>query len=300
MSLLIVPVVLFALGSPPENQVFRQLTAEGVPVDLKGSGHIRLEKPTMADGLDAAAQGRVIAAVAGANRRVEDLLHDAVVAPFVMKIDDIPAADGGDLFRRVDVWYVAYGKLDALFTEESFAEMVEFASGQQKSRLPVSHGVVSEDRLRKLGIAIAGTADRKEQYCYGAFDLFDRVLLRSTRRVVATRGHESIVVASLVDPRFNGDAQHPNQWQPVQVDAQRAFKLGPPKPYVSSGSYCKITRLAAPPAALFIEGHHLFAEPQAWFGGKNLMRAKLPLAVQDSVRKLRRQLRADSAAPPEK
>ncbi|MCS7305572.1 MAG: hypothetical protein NZ602_10755, partial [Thermoguttaceae bacterium] len=50
--------------------------------------------------------------------------------------------------------------------------------------------------------------------------------------------------------------------------------------------------LRQPGGALFIEHHHLFAEPNQWFGGKNFLRSKLPLAIQETVRKLRWQLRS--------
>jgi hypothetical protein len=292
MNCLTSSLLLFALGVPPENPVLLQLVEQGVPGGGKESSHFKLALPTIADGLDAVTQRRVIEEVAGPNRSVEDLLHNAIVAPFVLKIEDLPATPGGDPWCRVDVWYVAYGKFDALFTSESFAGLVELASGEKKSALPVTQGVINEEQLRKLGISITDTADRKEQYCFGTLDLFDRVLLSATRRVVATRQTDSILVAAIIDPRFTADPQHPNQWRPVHMDAQRDFKLGPPQPYVSAGSYTKITRLAEPAGALFMEHHQLFAEPEAWFGGKNLMRSKLPLAVQDSVRKLRRQLRA--------
>jgi hypothetical protein len=52
----------------------------------------------------------------------------------------------------------------------------------------------------------------------------------------------------------------------------------------------KITRLAEPAGSLFVEYHVAFAEPQGWFQGANLLRSKLPIAAQDSVRKFRRTL----------
>ena len=56
-----------------------------------------------------------------------------------------------------------------------------------------------------------------------------------------------------------------------------------------AGMYFKITKLAAPEGALFIEQHVMFAEPAGWFGGANLLRSKLPIAVQDNVRTMRRE-----------
>jgi len=51
----------------------------------------------------------------------------------------------------------------------------------------------------------------------------------------------------------------------------------------------KVTKLAEPAGALFVEQHLIFAEPVDWFDGANLLRSKLPLVVQDRVRSIRRQ-----------
>lgn len=292
MTTLILPLLLTILTAPPENPAYSQLIEQGVPADLAGKTRVKLPPPSMADGLDAAAQRRMIEEVAGPNRRLDLLLRNTVVAPLILKIDDLPAVEGSDPLRRVDVWYVAYGKLEQFFEEELFAGLVELASGEKKSRLPVTRGVLKEEQLRQRSIQIADAPDRKERYCYGTFDLFDRVLLSTTRRVVATRQAESVLVAAVIDPRFTDDAKYPNAWRAVEMDQQRNFKLGKPQPYVASGSYTKVTRLHDPAGALLIEHHYLFAEPTGWFKGTNQLRAKLPLAVQDSVRKLRQQLRA--------
>ena len=53
--------------------------------------------------------------------------------------------------------------------------------------------------------------------------------------------------------------------------------------------YFKITKLAEPAGALFVEQHIVFAEPTGWFDGNNLLRSKLPIAVQDNVRTMRKE-----------
>lgn len=292
MTLPFVPILLIALAAPPENAVLADLLDRGLPVDSDGKTRVKMAAPTMPDGLDAAAQRRVIEQVAGKDRRVEDLVRNAVVAPFVMKIEDLPSEAGADPLRRVDVWYVAYGKLDHFFSEEFFEGLVQMASSEKKSRYPLANGVLKPDELAQRGLKTADGPALKERYSYSTAALFDRVLLSATRRVVVTRQGESVLVAAVVDPRFAKDATHPNQWRPITVDDRGDFTLGEPRPYAASGSYSKITRLKEPAGALFIEHHQLFAEPAGWFGGKNFLRSKLPMAVQDTVRKLRFQLRA--------
>lgn len=294
MTLPFVPILLVALAAPPENAVFVELVERGLPVDAAGKVRVKLPAPSMADGLDAAAQRRVIEQVAGKERRVEDLVRRAVVAPFVMKIEDVPAEGAPEPVRRVDVWYVAYGRLDHFFEDEFFAGLVQVASSEKKGRYPVASGVLKPEELAQRGLKTADAEDLKERYSYSTVALFDRVLLSSVRRVMVTRGGESIVVAAAMDPRFAKDAEskYPNQWRSIAVDDRGDFTLGDPQAYAGSGSYIKITRLKEPAGALFIEHHQLFAEPNGWFGGKNFLRSKLPLAIQDTVRKLRFQLRA--------
>ena len=143
--------------------------------------------------------------------------------------------------------------------------------------------------MKQLGLASEDTPEQVQRYFYSTFGLFDRVLVSATRRVVITRNAESVLVAATVDPRFSRSAAHPNQWQSV-AEERDELKLGPPQVYESAGLYAKVTRLAAPPGALFIEYHHAFCEPKEWFGGSALLRSKIPMIAQDAVRKLRRRL----------
>lgn len=292
MSWLLLAVLTIPGQSGPENPVFQELVAKGLRADGQGNHFIRLPEPIMVDGLDAATQRQRIEKLAGPNRRIEDLLRNSVVAPFVLKIEDLPRAAGSDLFRRVDVGYVAYGPLEKFFSESFFEEMLHLAPSEKKTRLPLTSHLLAEEELRKRNISCADREGYKERYYFSTTALFDRVLLSATRRVVVTRQPNSVLVAAVIDPRFANDPEYPNRWQSITMDESGRFRLGPAQPYGASGTYTKITRLCEPAGALFIEHHQALAEPEGWFGGTHLLRSKLPLAVQDGVRKLRRQLRA--------
>jgi hypothetical protein len=261
-----------------------------------GKSFVKLPEPTMPDGLDAAAQRRVVEQAAGPRRRAEDLLRKSIVAPFVLQIRDVPAPNGEEPFRRVDVWYVAHGQLEAFFDEALFETLVDLAPAKRRSRLPVARGVLGAEELRRRGLQPTDSPALKERYCYSTIDLFDRVLVSTTRRVAVTIGPDSVLVAAVIDPRFTQDPQYPNLWRPLEIDERGRFTLGAPQPYVHSGSYTKITRFCDAPDALFLEHHYVFAEPRGWFGGRNLLRSKLPLAIQSGVRRLRRQLSSQAAS----
>jgi hypothetical protein len=288
-------LLAFLVGASPENSVLTQLIEQGVPV---GDGtFVKLPPPTLADDLDAAAQQAIVERIAAPHRRVADLARKSVVSPFVLKLGDVATSDPKRPFRTIDVWFIAYGRLERFSDEEFLKKLVETAESSKKSRLPFTKGVLKPEEMKQLGIYAEDTPDRMQRCFFSTFDLFERVVATVTRRVVVTRYPESAVVAAIVDPRFTRSPTHPNHWQSVSRDEHDQFKLGPPHPYESAGLYAKVTRLKEPAGALLIEYHHVFCEPEEWFSGSHLLRSKIPMVVQDAVRKLRRRLaEADSRA----
>lgn len=276
------------LGPVPENSVLAQLTGQGVPVG--NGGLVKLPSPTMPDALDSAAQQQILARVAAPNRRIADLARKSVVSPFVLKLGDVPTSDPKRPFRTIDLWFIAYGRLE-LFSQEDFLQkLVETAESSKKGRLPLEKGILKREEMKALNLFVEDTPDRLQRFFYSTFGLFDRVVVSATRRVVVTRCPESVTIAAIIDPRFTSSSSHPNRWQTVTRNDRDEFTFGPPQPYESAGLYAKVTRLAEPAGALWIEYHHAFCEPEAWFSGTALLRSKLPMVIQDGVRKLRRRL----------
>jgi len=293
--MLAVLIVSVALGASAENTIFVQLVDRGIPVE-PGGAVVKLPVPIMPDGLTAQGQRQTLERHA-TRYRPQDLLRNSIVAPFVLRIEDASIPETQQPLRRMDVWYVAYGALDACFDSAFLQHLVGLTAAAARADLPQATTVLDDAELGKRGLKIVNSSSRWERYCHVARVLLDRVYLRVTYHVMATRSEESIVVAAVIDRRFTDDADYPNQWQPVSRNMQGRFSLGPAEPYELSAAYVKITRLAEPAGALFVEHHQLFAEPVGWFGGKNLLRSKLPLAVQQSVRRFRRQLRTASEQP---
>ncbi len=287
MVLWIVVVGSLATHSP-DNPVLTQLVERGIPA---GNGQaVRLPRPTMPDGLDHAGQQEVLARVAAPNRRVADLVRKSVVSPFVLKLGDVAAPDSKQPFRTIDLWFIAHGRLELFSRQDFLQRLVETAETSKQGRLPFEKGILDRAEMKRLNLLVEDETDRLERYFHSTFGLFDRVLVRATRRVVVTRGPESVIVAAIIDPRFTKSPDHPNHWQAVEREERGEFQLGPAHDYESAGLYAKVTRLKEPEGALFIEYHHAFCEPEAWFRGTALLRSKLPMVVQDGVRKLRRRL----------
>jgi hypothetical protein len=144
--------------------------------------------------------------------------------------------------------------------------------------------------LAKRGIQVDERDDYRERYLAGSFALFDRVRLRGTVFTTETLNDESAMFAVMLDPRFSDDAEYPNLWQPVRRDETGKLTVGKAHTYQGAGSYMKATQLKEPADAILVEYHMVFEEPEGWFNGANLLRSKLPILVQDSVRKFRRKL----------
>jgi hypothetical protein len=274
----------WAVGAEPANEILNHLlTKDGLP----GAGDVVLPTPSMADGLDEAGQRAVIVAIADANRTPEALERKTVVAPLVLKVTDNDPADKLQTLRRVDFWFIAYGKLDTIANESFWKSVRNSGADRDDDDLSSSQtGILTADELRTRNI----TDPDDERHLTADLTLFNRVRVSGTMQAKQTRSNESVTLAAMIDPRFADDKEHPNRWWPLTRDEAGHLQQGQPQPYRTAGWYYKATALHEPAGAIFVEYHILFDEPQGWFDGANLLRSKLPLVVQEGVRKFRRQL----------
>jgi hypothetical protein len=291
MCVLIPMFFYLALAEAPagSNKILAELTEKGVSAD--DSAPTRLPAPTIPDGLDAEAQRSALAKLPEARHSPEQLLRKSAVAPFELQIHAPDRSSGRSGTWRVDVWFVVYGDLKDVANEDFLKRWSELSGGSDDvSRA----GKLSAEEVqqRKLFDEPAGHPD--EYFLYSTFDLFNRVRLSATRRAMISRSDESLLVAARVDPRFDLDEEYPNEWRPMKRDELGKPQVGQPHPYSGAGFYAKVTRLKEPEGALFVEYHQVFQEPKAWFGGANLLRSKLPLLAQDSVRDFRRKVMTKS------
>jgi hypothetical protein len=262
------------------NPLFKELLDPGLVVgaDVRA----KFPTPTLPDGLDAARQKAVIAQLIGADYSFDEFTRKSVVAPQLLKLRDVTPSDPKAPARGVDVWFIAHGDF-ALTDDEKFLDrLVNVGRGEGKGK-----SLTKED-LAKRKIIVAAEDEKREGYGLVEFDFLDKVRIRATGRAVWSKSPESVVVAAVVDPRFLNDPEFPNDWRSLAKDGG-GFKVGPQQPWSGAGFYLKITKLADPVGALFIEQHTIFVEPTGWFEGANLLRSKLPPVVQNNVRNMRRE-----------
>ena len=261
------------------NPIYRSLLDPGLSVGA--NARAKFPTPTMPDGLDAAKQKAIITGLIKDEYSFAEFTRKSVVAPQLLKLRDITPSDPKAPARGVDVWFVAYGNLKALDDEKFLDRLVNAGKGEGKGK------ALTKDELAKRGITL--TNEKRENYGSIEFDFLEKVHLKATGRVYWTKNDdESVLVAGEIDPRFENDKEYPNQWQSIIKEGGMS-KLGPVHTWSNAAFYLKITKLDEPAGALFLEQHVVFAEPTGWFNGANLLRSKLPIAVQSNVRSMRKE-----------
>ncbi len=271
------------------NGVYRELIEVGVVAD--GSPLGRLPQPFLPDGLDGPSQQRLLKELAGPDVPLERLMRASVVAPHVLRMDQQPVPGRGELVRRADFWYIAYGDLPSLASEKFLGEMISLSEENAGGM------AISAAELAKRNITLSMPPGH-EGFAHVTYPLMNRVELHLTGHSMWSQSADSLVTSVTLDPRFLEDAQFPNAWRPLKLGENGQPIPGEPQPYAGSGFYLKITRLAEPTGALFAEGHLVFVEPRGWFDGVNALGSKLPVLVQAQVRNSRRaMLKASPTAP---
>jgi hypothetical protein len=281
--MIVVGVMVSTVGAA-ENGVLELLTSEGVTL---GDGTvIKLPASTLADGVGVDAEQNLLRQAAG-RHSLDQFLRKSRVAPFNLKISSVKNQAGARTGQVVDIWFVAYGTLVEIEEHDLLKDLAN--PGPQKEQQPGRK--LTADELADRDIEVS-TVDGKPAEHYLVFEgpLMDRVQLSGVLRTAETRGDGSLVVALVMDERFADDEKHPNQWRPLKANELGKLVAGDPQPYSGSGAYLKVTELAEPAGAMLFEMHVAFNEPHGWFDGANLLRSKLPIIVQENVRKLRGKL----------
>jgi len=207
-------------------------------------------------------------------------------APFIRV--DTPIANSTS--HKIDLYFIAYGNLQTVANGNFWKARI----GQKGNNGALDFLKPSD--LKQRGLTVIDQAKIKERYAFAdKIDLFSIVEISATARAMETIGNESVVVAILLDPKFQGDKQFPNEWRPIKFNPKGAAQIGNANPYDGVGAYAKVTKLANPAGALFVEYHIIYNEPQEWFSGKGVLDSKLPAMIQNDVKRFRNDLKTAPA-----
>jgi hypothetical protein len=285
----VTPLLLAALWTslcPAANPIYDELVGPGVKVAPQET--LQLPKPALEDGVAPAQQRQVIEALLASRYDWDTFTRKSVVSPFVLKISE-GAAESGPIIRKVDLYLVAFGSFDLLKSEDYLTKQLNLAANNDQSDTTGRAKLLAVEEIRKRNIT-TDTKPGDPRWMNVTSTLLGKVRISLTTQNIRTEGKDSILIASVADPRFVNDVEYPNRWQSLTVDDAGKRQTGSPQPYAGLGSYAKATKLTEPAGAIFMEYHVAFVEPQGWFHGTNLLRSKLPIVAQEMVRKFRRNL----------
>ena len=291
VGLYLLAAAIVAADPHAENPVYTQVTGAGVSIG--GKEPVRLSPPTMADGLDAKAQDKLLVEIVGQAHPLARFMKNSAVSPHVLKQRELSGDDGRG--RELSVWFVAYGDLDQFFEKDFRDHML---SSDDDPEVASQGGALDAAQLKARNIPWNAADGEVESFAHGSMSLWKKVKVAATVHTYSSRSADSVIFAATVDPRFTDDREFPNRWWPLTKTDAGAIETGKPNPYSGMGTYLKATRLASPAGAILVEWRLVFAEPQGWFDGANLLGSKVPAIVQSRVRSVRRELAVGGKVKP--
>lgn len=287
MSSVVVAAVLgiVAAVEAPRNEVYQILTEEGVSAD---GVQKTLPPPLMSVGLGAAPQqGKLLEAAKQVRGGLSALLDGSVAC----EINSGKTTNG--YLHEVDIYFVVDGDPEIL-VDPAFHQQLQNAMGNNAAAGGDARGVaLTPDDLARREIAAPGP---NEGYGHGGFILLDKVEVESVgRSYYSTLDDGSLVLASMIDPRFVADPDYPNRWRNVRKQPGGDYLNGEWSPYGGSGSYTKITPLLPaagdqPTDKMFVETHFVLYEPKLWFGNPRELVRKIPLIAEEQAKQIQRQI----------
>jgi hypothetical protein len=276
-------VTLSASAEGVKNPLYEELLNKGVAIP--DGPTTRLPPPLFTPGKTAGNPNDLLEKAAG--RVPLDLfLKRSVSAPFSLTITPIEKAEDQRRAQLISLSFVAYAKLETVLETDFLKQLL---TGKDKNAGQAN--TFSPEELKARGIQLIEGPKTREQVGQFSLSLLEKVRIEGATRTLRTSLPHGIVYATELDDRFKNDKEHPNRWRPIlRLEEDR---LGPTHPYNGMAGYVVVTELTEPKDALLLEMQFLLHEPPEWFGGPNLLRSKLPIAIQDNVRGFRRKLVRD-------
>lgn len=156
--------------------------------------------------------------------------------------------------------------------------------------------VLTAEELAQAGVSPA--ADGNERFILLELRLLNRINVRGVVRIQRRVTPDSIEVVWSFDHRFDSLPDLATTATRLGSNELGERVSGSLEPYAGAGGIVTARELSESDAAapgqpvVIVESRLVFSEPESWFGGSNLLRAKIPLITQEGVRTLRRRLEA--------
>lgn len=293
-------------GARATNSVYAELTspATGSP--------LRIAPARFAAAQAAPVQREALAEAGKPRHSVDDLLRPSVVAPHVLTMSRESLDPPNASVQQVRVVFALRGELENLAQDEFLNQLLAASTedDQRKSAgnaKAVDGGAgeardgqsrpLTDDELVAAGIDVAALSDGSasgqrasggEAYRLVRGELFSKVRIAGVIHSQWTRDDDTILMALRFDHRFADQAALKSTWERLERDDAGQTRVVERGEWAGGGAYVQLTRWADDPRMLICEAELSWIEPQAWFGGANLIGSKLPPAIQSQVREIRR------------
>lgn len=269
----------------PANLLYDELLNKGIAIP--GGPTVKLPAPLLRPG-ELPKESAELLEKASGNVPVELFVRQSATAPFNLKIESVEKGNEERCGQMINLWFIAYGKLDAV-VEKDFLKEILGGKGKSRRDGDKEETTLTAEALSKRGIRLLEGPKLKQTFGKLELELLDKVQVEGITQSLRTSMPYSAITATRLDDRFKNDKEYPNRWRHVLRSAE-GESLGPLQPYTGLGGYVLVTELPEPKGALLFEMHFLLHEPPEWFGGYNLLRSKMPVKIQENVRSFRRKL----------
>ena len=286
------------------------LTTEGVRFTEKVT--VALPVPTLtADGFSRASEQETkeLRKRLSGNDDWTRFTRDSAVAPVTIKLEYVTDADGERIGHKIYSAFVVHAKLDSLSDKDLMQQIfgkpeTNEATGMKITELSEADlkaaglsaellaqiskqnaAVTSSDQVVADATQADGEQHAKTNYSQVEFTLLDKIELKGVLQIERSSTPTSTTIAWILDPQFSSNEKLRGTWKKI-TDA------GEPVPYEGWGGYMNVTRISESPEMLLIESRTVLHELPGWFSGSNFVRSKMPVAIQEGARNMRRKLKA--------
>src|SRR4029077_7145091 len=118
---------------------------------------------------------------------------------------------------RVDLYFVTYGSLDKLGSENFLTDHLNIAAADNSDNEGKSAKLLSNDDLAKRNLP-PPQQPTDPRWIATDSTLLDKVRISATTQNVKTLTADSVTIASVLDPKFNQDTEYPNSWRPISAN----------------------------------------------------------------------------------
>jgi hypothetical protein len=248
---------------------------------------IPMEGPGLKEGLDSTAQQSVLEKLSG-NDGWERFSRSSVVAPVTVSIQSINDGKSDRYGYQLHSAYVLHSPMSTLRDQS----LMERTFGK-----PTAEDQEAGLSIRELKPNELSSVDPKFQpvdnvgYSYIEIPLLSKIRLDGAIRVERHESARQLDIAWVFDDRFSTSSDKlSNQWTKLKANELGKLEAGSPNPYGGAGGWIRLFEVSQNPPQVVVEMRWILHEPDAWFNGGNLLRSKLPILIQESVRSFRRKL----------